>query len=63
MSGASESLRVGERNAKAVKQSLDEYHIKLLAEDCGLNYGEQLEFYSENGNYIIKAVGKPPKII
>jgi len=63
ISVANESLKVGERNAIAAKKKLREYNIRLLAEDCGLNYGRTVEFYSETGNYVIKAVGKPIKTI
>lgn len=63
MASANDSLRVGERNAAAAKLKLRQYNIRLLAEDCGKNYGRTVEFYSENGDYLIKAVGKPPKII
>jgi chemotaxis protein CheD len=63
MRSANDNLRVGERNAAAAKQKLKELNIRLLAEDCGLNYGRTVEFYSETGNYVIKAVGKPPKTI
>ncbi len=58
-----DSLKVGERNAIAAKKKLQEHHIRLLAEDCGLNYGRTVEFYSETGDYVIKAVGKPIKTI
>ena len=58
-----DSLRVGERNAEAAKKKLKEYNIRLLAEDCGLNYGRTVEFYSETGDYVIKSVGKPVKTI
>ena len=37
--------------------------IRLLSEDCGLNYGRTVEFYTENGDYVIKSVGKPRKVI
>ncbi len=60
MSSGNESLRVGERNALAARNKLKLYNIRLLAEDCGLNYGRTVEFYSETGDYLIKAVGKPP---
>ena len=63
MSGASDALRVGERNAQAAKEKLRKLNIRLLAEDCGLNYGRTVEFYSETGDYVIKAVGKPVKTI
>ena len=44
-------------------KKLKEYNIRLLAEDCGLNYGRTVEFYSETGDYVIKSVGKPVKTI
>lgn len=56
-------VRVGERNEQAVKNKLKMCNIKLLSEDCGLNYGRTVEFYSETGEYLIKAVGKEPKTI
>lgn len=47
----------------AVKMKLSELNIRLLSEDCGLNYGRTVEFYSETGEYVIKSVGKPRKVI
>jgi chemotaxis protein CheD len=63
MASANDSLRVGERNAAAAREKLKAYKIKLISEDCGLNYGRTVEFYSETGDYMIKSVGKPPKTI
>ncbi len=63
ISSNNDSLRVGERNAQAVRDKLKQLNIKLLAEDCGLNYGRTVEFYSETGKYVVKAVGKPLKTI
>lgn len=63
MNTSNDTLRVGERNVAAVKQKLSELNIRLLSEDCGLNYGRTVEFYSETGDYIIKSVGKPEKTI
>ena len=63
MASQNESLRVGERNAAAARAKLKEYRIRLLAEDCGLNYGRTVEFYSETGDYVIKSVGKTQKTI
>ncbi len=62
-SGISDALRVGERNVEAAKKQLAMRHIRLLAEDTGLNYGRTVEFYSETGDYVIKAVGKGIKTI
>ena len=46
-----DTLRVGERNVEAVKKKLSGLNIRLLSEDCGLNYGRTVEFYSETGEY------------
>ncbi len=62
-SGTSAGINVGERNAEASRAKLKELGIRLLAEDCGLNYGRTVELYSETGEYHIKAVGKEVKIL
>lgn len=61
--GNNDMLRVGERNVEAVKKKLDSLGIRILAEDTGLNFGRTVEFYPETGDFLIKAVGKEPKII
>ena len=38
-----DTLRVGERNVEAVKKKLSQMGIRLLSEDCGLNYGRTVE--------------------
>ena len=58
-----EMLRVGQRNAEAVRKVLASYGIKLLAEDCGANYGCTIEFYPETQELYIKSIGKELKII
>ncbi|MCR4568339.1 MAG: chemotaxis protein CheD [Pseudobutyrivibrio sp.] len=63
MSGSTPGINVGERNAEASRAKLKELGIRLIAEDCGLNYGRTVELYSETGEYYIKAVGKEVKII
>ncbi len=62
-SGNSDMLRVGERNVEAVKKKLNQLGIRLLAEDTGLNFGRTVEFYPENGDFVIKSVGKPIRTI
>lgn len=59
----SNSLRVGEKNVLAVKDTLSKLNIKLIAEDTGLNYGRTVTFCPENGEYIIKAIGRDIKSI
>ncbi|MBQ7677355.1 MAG: chemotaxis protein CheD [Lachnospiraceae bacterium] len=60
---ADSSMNVGERNALASKAKLKQLGIRLVAEDTGLNYGRTVEIYSDTGDYVIKAVGKPVKKI
>ena len=57
------SINIGEKNAAACRAKLKELGIRLVAEDCGLNYGRTVELYSEDGRYLIKAVGKSEKSI
>ncbi len=56
-------MNVGERNVEATKKALEKLNIKIVAEDTGLNYGRTIVFDSLNGNLLIKAVGKPEKVI
>lgn len=61
---AADSLgRVGDRNVEAVKTNLKKLRIPIIAEDTGLNYGRTIQFFSENGSLLIKAVGKDLKTI
>lgn len=57
------TLKVGARNVIAVKKKLQELGIRLLAEDTGDTYGRTVIFYPETGDYVIKTVGKPEKVI
>ena len=63
MSSNSSTMKVGERNVLAVKKKLKEMGIRLLAEDTGDSYGRTVIFDPETGNYTIKTVGKPEKVI
>lgn len=62
-SSSGDMLRVGERNVEAVKRKLKELGIPIVAEDTGENFGRTVEFYPENGNFVIKSVGKPARTI
>lgn len=55
----SEMVRVGERNVQATKKKLAQMRIPILAEDTGKNFGRTVIFYPENGDFVIRAVGKP----
>lgn len=56
-------VRVGERNVEATKKKLAQLKIPVLAQDTGQNYGRTVIFYPETGDFIIRAVGKPEKVI
>ena len=59
----SELSGIGDRNVAATKQTLKEMNIPILAEDTGANYGRTVTFDPETGDYEVKAVGKPLKVI
>lgn len=63
VSGLSDIGNIGARNAEAAKIKLKELGIRLVAEDTGLNYGRTVELHCDTGEFYIKAVGKPVKII
>ena len=58
-------MRVGDRNVQATLtlKKLKDMNIPVLAQDTGDSYGRTVIFYPENGNFVIRAVGKPEKII
>lgn len=54
---------IGERNVKAVKQTLHSLHIPIIAEDTGSDYGRSIWFSCENGELKIKTVKHGIQII
>ena len=60
---ATDIMRVGARNAEAVKKILKELNIKLIAEDTGGNYGRTVQIDLENGVYKVKTIDKGEKEI
>jgi len=63
VSGLSSVGNVGERNAEQAVEVLKELKVPLVARDTGLNYGRTVVLNCENGDYLIKSVGKADKII
>ena len=63
VSGLSNVGNVGERNAEEAVLILKELNVPLIARDTGLNYGRTVVLDCENGDYIIKAVGRDQKTI
>ncbi len=53
-SSKNDMMKIGQRNAIAVKEMLKELGIPLKAEDTGGNYGRSIEFDSVDGSLRIK---------
>ena len=49
---------IGKRNSEAVKKSLKEIGIPIVAEDTGGNKGRTMILEASNGKVILKTVGK-----
>ena len=60
---ATDIMRVGARNAEAVKKILKGLNIRLTAEDTGANYGRTVQINLENGVYTVKTINKGEKEI
>lgn len=58
-----DTMRVGDRNVAASLAALKALNIPVLAKDTGDSYGRTVIFWPETGNFVIRAVGKPEKVI
>jgi len=56
-SSGNDMMKIGQRNAEAVRAILKENNIPILADDTGGNFGRTIEFYSETGILMIKTIG------
>ncbi|QDR80516.1 chemotaxis protein CheD [Sporomusa termitida] len=54
-------MRVGERNADAVRAVLKKLEIRVIAEDTGGNYGRTVELRLDNGVFRVKTIDKGEK--
>lgn len=61
--GKNDTIRVGDRNVLASKKKLAELKIPLLASDTGNTYGRTVVFYPKSGDFHIRSIGMPEKII
>lgn len=60
-SKGNDMMKVGDRNAEAVRKILKENRIPLKADETGGNFGRTIEFNSENGVLFIKTIGHGTK--
>lgn len=58
---ASDIMRVGERNAEAVRIILRNLDIKVIADDTGGNYGRTVELKLDSGIFRVKTIDKGEK--
>jgi chemotaxis protein CheD len=56
-------MKIGLRNAEAVREILKDNKIPILADDTGGNFGRTIEFFSESGGLKIKTIGHGVKEI
>ncbi|GAB6088212.1 chemotaxis protein CheD [Alkaliphilus crotonatoxidans] len=62
-SSGSDLMKIGHRNTIATKEILNQFNIPILSEDTGGNYGRTIEFYSVNGDLLVKTIGYGVKTI
>ncbi len=63
ISGDSTIGNIGKRNVEAVKNTLMQFQIKIIAEDVGLNYGRTVFFHLNDGSVQVKSFAKDIKIL
>lgn len=56
-------MKIGERNAEAVKKGLETVRIRIIAEDTGGNFGRTIELYTENGSLYVRTLNLGEKYI
>lgn len=56
-SSGNDMMKIGLRNAEAVREILKANKIPVLADDTGGNFGRTIEFYSDTGRLLIKTIG------
>ena len=58
---ATDVMRVGERNAEAVRMLLKKMDIRVIADDTGGNYGRTVELRLDTGIYRVRTIAKGEK--
>ncbi|NMH71161.1 chemotaxis protein CheD [Bacillus sp. RO3] len=57
----SDVMRIGPRNAEAVKEALKKHRVPIVAEDIGGNKGRTIEFYTSTGILQVRTVNEGTK--
>jgi len=58
---ATDVMRVGERNAEAVRMLLKKMDIRIIADDTGGNYGRTVELKMDSGIYRVRTIAQGEK--
>ena len=58
---ATDVMRVGERNAEAVRMLLKKMDIRVIADDTGGNYGRTVELRLDTGIYRVRTIAQGEK--
>ncbi len=58
---ATDVMRVGERNAEAVRMLLKKMDIRMIADDTGGNYGRTVELRLDTGIYRVRTIAQGEK--
>lgn len=61
--GATDFMRIGERNIEATKSTLAKEQIPLVAQDVGGNYGRSIELCTTTGKLYIRTIEHGEKVI
>ncbi|MDD9147041.1 MULTISPECIES: chemotaxis protein CheD [unclassified Sporolactobacillus] len=54
---------IGKRNVAAVRKQLAFFHIPIVAEETGDDYGRTIEFFTETCSLLIRAIYRGERII
>lgn len=54
-------MKIGERNAEAVRDIMKQHKIPIKADDTGGSFGRTIEFDSADGGLLIKTIGHGTK--
>lgn len=57
------NLRIGERNVKWAKNTLEKFEIPIIAEDTGKNYGRTVTLDISTGDLLIRTILRGDQII
>jgi len=57
------NLKIGEKNVKWAKNTLEKFEIPIIAEDTGKNYGRTVTLDISTGDLLIRTILRGDQII